>query len=383
MKNFILFLASLLFLVSCKKENTSNLNLIRENLKTENLTTSDFVLKRDTVLKGKFGAEIFLPNDLFENYTGGKIRFELKEYYSKEDIILNSLSTITDKDELLESSGMLYLNFTEEGNQLKIKNGKKYKVQLPNKILEKSNIYTNDNDSIFKWKFIEKIERDSIIIDNLKNYYFGITVNKNGDGGFFKYVPIDSVRIIQKQDSLELIKLKREEKIRNTKIAESIFESDFGDEEIDDNFDIINDEKNSEEEKNFKINLRKEFYSKVRDINQFTSSKLGWINCDRVINVVKNAYINFKINDFEKITDLSFYCIYQDYKTFLLRTSKSSNSINIPFKISGKLKIVIVSNSDENFLVDTIYIDKNSKTDFEVNLKETSLDKLKEILVSP
>ena len=190
MKKYSLFSFLLLF-ISCQEEATSNLSVIENQLKTNNASSSEFILKNDTVIKGKMGSRIFIPKDLFDNYTHGTITLDLKEYFSKEDMILNGLSTITDNNEVLESSGMLYINFTEEGKQLTIKEGKKYEVRPAEAILDRSNVYLNDNDSIFRWKLTDEIMYTDII-DYKKNRAYGLTTNYKGEGGFFKNVPIDS-----------------------------------------------------------------------------------------------------------------------------------------------------------------------------------------------
>ena len=93
MKSFYILLFSIAIL-SCQKEKTSlpieeNSIAISSQLKTNKLQTFEFVLKNDTLISGKEGTSIWITKDLFENYTNGKITFELKEFYSKEDMILN------------------------------------------------------------------------------------------------------------------------------------------------------------------------------------------------------------------------------------------------------------------------------------------------------
>ena len=51
-------------------------------------------------------------------------------------------------------------------------------------------------------------------------------------------------------------------------------------------------------------------------------------------------------------------------------------------KIIGKIKVVIYANSGNKIMFDSFYIDKNSKSEFDLNFKETSLDKLKQELIS-
>lgn len=396
MKNFILFLACFLFFVSCEKEKTSNLNLIKENFKTDNITTNEFVLKNDTVIVGKLGTEIFIPQDLFENYTKGKIKIKLKEFYSKEDMILNRLSTVTDKDELLESSGMLYLNFTEEEKQLIIKKGKNYKVILPEELLENSNIYSNNNDSIFKWN-LEANQIKILFPDIIKNYQYRITVDESGDGGFFKETTPDSLKIVQKTDSLKLLDIINDELQKNEAINDLAakfvdipsFEVDIFDEVNHTSMtkyqDIENDKKLSKREKENRIKNRKSFFNTLSEINSFSSDKLGWINIDKILNFDVEKQITISNNDKLFNNDYVIFYNYLERKSLINHFLYNFNS---PYKygklkIVGKIKLVIYTNDNDKIYYDTFYIDKNSKTDFEVKLKETSLSKLKEILVSP
>ena len=393
MKNYIILLLTLLLCTSCQEDITSNLKQIENQLKTENTSTSTFTLKNDTVLKGKLGTQIFIPKDLFANYTNGKITFELKEYFSKEDIILNGLSTITDKDELLESSGMIYINFTEEGKQLNIKEGKKYEVRPVEAILEQSTIYTNDNDSIFKWKLTDEIMYTAII-DYKKNRAFGISVDYTGAGGFFKDVPIDSFAIIKKRDSLEYIELLKQDEIERKRIEEEIKkrESELNFVLVNENdkskkksiyYDILEDKSLTEEQKSKKIEQRNAFFSNYGKLYSFTTDKLGWINIDRIVQVEATKTIQISNNHKLNSNEYSIFYSYLDKKSMInhfLTNFKETFRYNL--KIAGKIKVIIYTNDKDKIYYDSFYIDKNSNTNFEINLKETTLDNLKKILTS-
>ena len=393
MKNYIILLLTLLLCTSCQEDITSNLKQIENQLKTENTSTSTFTLKNDTVLKGKLGTQIFIPKDLFANYTNGKITFELKEYFSKEDIILNGLSTITDKDELLESSGMIYINFTEEGKQLNIKEGKKYEVRPAEAILEQSTIYTNDNDSIFKWKLTDEIMYTAII-DYKKNRAFGISVDYTGAGGFFKDVPIDSFAIIKKRDSLEYIELLKQDEIERKRIEEEIKkrESELNFVLVNENdkskkksiyYDILEDKSLTEEQKSKKIEQRNAFFSNYGKLYSFTTDKLGWINIDRIVQVEATKTIQISNNHKLNSNEYSIFYSYLDKKSMInhfLTNFKETFRYNL--KIAGKIKVIIYTNDKDKIYYDSFYIDKNSNTNFEINLKETTLDNLKKILTS-
>lgn len=373
MKSFYIFLFSIAIL-SCQKEKTSlpieeNSISISSQLKTDKLQTFEFVLKNDTLISGKEGTKVWITKDLFENYTNGKITFELKEFYSKEDMILNGLSTVTDKDELLESSGMFYINFKEGNKQLKIKNGKSYKVEIPNKPLAESNIYYNDNDSIFRWELSEnKIYTEiSDIVRNLEYFNYGKHEYENIPDKFKKRVIIDSLEIVKKRDSLKYLKILND---INKKRVEDLIESNS---EWD---TALEDQNLTEEEKITRYN----FYQNQNEIYSFTSNKLGWINIDKIIAYEVKKNITFK--NTEEYNEYSLNLIYLDNQSILSHYLNNFNRHTNSIKIIGKIKVVIYANSGNKIMFDSFYIDKNSKSEFDLNFKETTLDKLKQELIS-
>ena len=370
---YILLLSITIF--SCQKEKTSllieeNSIAISSQLKTDKLQTFEFVLKNDTLISGKEGTKVWITKDLFENYSNGKITFELKEFYSKEDMILNGLSTVTDKDELLESSGMFYINFKEEGKQLKIKNGKSYKVEIPNKPLADSNIYYNDNDSIFRWELSEnKIYTEiSDIVRNLEYFKSGKHEYENIPDKFKKRVTIDSLEIVKKRDSLKYLKIINEDKNKST---EALIESNSG-------WDILLEDQNLTKEEKIE---RYNFYSNQNQIYSFTSSKLGWINIDKILAYEVEKEIKFR-NTNHELKYFSLNLIYQNNQSILNYDLSPFEIHSSLIKIVGKIKVVIYANSGNKIMFDSFYIYKNSKSEFELNFKETTLDKLKQELIS-
>jgi hypothetical protein len=369
MKSFYILLLSIT-IFSCQKEKTSlpieeNSISISSQLKTDKLQTFEFVLKNDTLISGKEGTKIWITKDLFENYTNGKITFELKEFYSKEDMILNGLSTVTNKNELLESSGMLYINFKEEGKQLKIKKGKSYEVTIPNKPLADSNIYYNDNDSIFRWELSKNqiYTEISDIVKNLKYFKSGKHEYENIPDKFKKSVIIDSLEIVKKRDSLEFLKiLEKDRKIVNVDLIE---------------WDTALEDQNlTEEEKITRYN----FYQNQNQIYSFTSDKLGWINIDKILDYEIKKNITFK--NAEKYNDFSINLIYINNQSILSYFLNSFSNHTNNIKIVGKIKVVIYANSGNKIMYDSFYIDKKSKSEFDLNFKEITLDKLKQELIS-
>jgi len=370
---YILLLSISIF--SCQKEKSSlpideNSIAISTQLKTDKLQIFEFVLKNDTLISGKEGTKIWITKDLFENYTNGKITFELKEFYSKEDMILNGLSTVTNKDELLESSGMFYINFKEEGKQLRIKKGKSYEVTIPNKPLADSNIYYNDNDSIFKWELSNNrlYTEISDIVRNLEYFKSGKWKYENIPDKFKKRVAIDSLEIVKKRDSLKYLKIINEDK---KKSIEALIESNR-------EWEIVLEDQNLTKEEKIE---RYNFYQNQDQIYSFTSDKLGWINIDKILAYEVEKEITFK-NVNQDLKYFSFNLIYQNNQSILNYNLNSFEIHSSLVKIAGKIKVIIYANSGNKIMYDSFYIDKNSKSDFDLSFKETTLEKLKQELIS-
>lgn len=374
MKTIYILIFSIVML-SCQKEKTSlpieeNSIAISSQLKTDKLQNFEFVLKKDTLISGKEGTKVWITKDLFENYTNGKITFELKEFYSKKDMILNGLSTVTDKDELLESSGMFYINFKEGDKQLKIKKGKSYDVTIPNKPLAESNIYYNNNDSIFSWELSEnKIHTEiSDIVRNLEYFKSGKWKYENIPDKFKKRVAIDSLEIVKKRDSLKYLKIINED---NKKSIEALIESNS-------EWAIVLEDQNLTKEEEI---VRHNFYENQNQIYSFTSDKLGWINIDKILAYEVEKEITFK-NTNQDLKYFSFNLIYQNNQSLLNYNLGQFDTYLNKTKIIGKIKVVVYANSGNKIMFDSFYIDKNSKSEFDLNFKEITLDKLKQELIS-
>lgn len=374
MKTIYILIFSIVML-SCQKEKTSlpieeNSIAISSQLKTDKLQNFEFVLKKDILISGKEGTKVWITKDLFENYTNGKITFELKEFYSKEDMILNGLSTVTDKDELLESSGMFYINFKEGDKQLKIKKGKSYDVTIPNKPLAESNIYYNNNDSIFSWELSEnKIHTEiSDIVRNLEYFKSGKWKYENIPDKFKKRVAIDSLEIVKKRDSLKYLKIINED---NKKSIEALIESNS-------EWAIVLEDQNLTKEEEI---VRHNFYENQNQIYSFTSDKLGWINIDKILAYEVEKEITFK-NTNQDLKYFSFNLIYQNNQSLLNYNLGQFDTYLNKTKIIGKIKVVVYANSGNKIMFDSFYIDKNSKSEFDLNFKEITLDKLNQELIS-
>jgi OmpA family len=109
--------------------------LIGDIFKKLNKETQSFksIGNEDIVVKGSEGTIIRIPkNALVENngeVVHGDIDIELKEFYTKADMVSANLHTMSDK-ELLETAGMINISALYAGAKLKLKSGAKIEIQF-------------------------------------------------------------------------------------------------------------------------------------------------------------------------------------------------------------------------------------------------------------
>lgn len=138
----------------------------------------------------------------------------------------------------------------------------------------------------------------------------------------------------------------------------------------------LEDQNLTEEEKITRYN----FYQNQNEIYSFTSNKLGWINIDKILAYEVKKNITFK--NTEEYNEYSLNLIYLDNQSILSHYLNNFNRHTNSIKIIGKIKLVIYANSGNKIMFDSFYIDRNSKSEFDLNFKETTLDKLKQELIS-
>ena len=156
------------------------------------------------------------------------------------------------------------------------------------------------------------------------------------------------------------------------------------DEKKDKYYDINTNENLTKEQKQKRRKNRDAFFNSIAEISNFSSDKLGWINIDRILDYEKLKKVTIKNND--KLFD-SDYVIFYNYlgQNSLINHylyNFNSDYVYPELRIKGKIKVIVYTSTDDKIFYDKFYIDKNSNTEFNLNLKETTLDKLKQELIS-
>jgi hypothetical protein len=89
---------------------------------------------QDNVVEGKNGTLLVFPQGCFVDAGGktmsGKVKVELAEAFSLDEMLLSNLTTTSDGT-LLETDGMIYFNATSNGKQIQINNDNPVYIEIP------------------------------------------------------------------------------------------------------------------------------------------------------------------------------------------------------------------------------------------------------------
>ena len=128
-KIIVIITIGILFFQSCTEDKVSKNKIFNPFQENENARESQF-FNLDTVqlkeITGKYGTKIYFDRNSFNVKGTDKITLELRELYSIQDLIKNNIRTITSKNELLESSGVIYLNFKRNGENIDLAGNFRY-----------------------------------------------------------------------------------------------------------------------------------------------------------------------------------------------------------------------------------------------------------------
>ncbi len=136
--------ASIILINSCQFTETNDTRAIAKAFMFNNTYTADNIGSqffdvphdKDTMITGAKGTKVRIYANTFEsldsNEINGRVKVELKEAVDKVDFVMGNLTT-TSPEGILESDGMIYLNATANGNEVKIAEDKELGIILPAK----------------------------------------------------------------------------------------------------------------------------------------------------------------------------------------------------------------------------------------------------------
>jgi hypothetical protein len=175
MKNlFLITIVTIFILSGCKKdeETTTNTHPTSFNSFLNKYATPSEIYTitagRDTVIIGSKGTILNISQYSFYPIMTGNVKIELKEYFSRKDILLNNLQTISG-NQLLATAGMIYLEFTQ--NSIPINNWGVQTTIPTQTIIPGMNIFYNTQqpgDSSVNWTLSDS---SYVFYDTAQSYY--------------------------------------------------------------------------------------------------------------------------------------------------------------------------------------------------------------------
>ncbi|MEE9362136.1 MAG: hypothetical protein V3U92_06010 [Cellulophaga sp.] len=319
----ILIITSLLFL-GCKKDK--QIDNIPFNPFDDLIEGESQFFDLDTVslkeITGKYGTKIYFERSFFDVDELEKITLELKEFYKLRDLIKNNIRTITNENELLESSGVIYLDFKKNGVSIDLKDSVNINLRFPKELSNRDKLFIGEIDSIGQTSWMELETKVSFMKFNIKwqiDELFETT--------------LDSLPYYQdlwkKQDSILS--------------------------ELEDNYNEID--------------------SKLNPI--FSINKLGWINIDKFVESTFLKNIDLEITT--GVDGLVVYFIYPTLNSFNSYYPQEVDKISLKkVPIVDKTNIIIVGQKNNILYAKKIELGENYK--IKTELKEISLNKLEKLL---
>lgn len=303
MRHIFFWLIISSILVSCSEKE--NLTAFKE---IESLSDSSqfFTFTNDNIarLETRNGAKLLIEPNTFELNDGtsptGAIQLEVREVYEKSDMILNGLTTTSD-GRLLESFGMLFINATSGGKVLKIKDGRSIAIAIPNKQegFAGELFYGEKTDSVLNWQYAGTTQDTTEVVETL--------ISRSTD-------------FIETRDSIKSTTYQYVNGLREL-VSDTTFaiEGDY-------TFGIWTDSA---------IAMPPTAY-------EFQIENLGWINCDRFVEVEEKVNLEIKLKQ------------YGEPVGYLVFTSINS-VMGVYFDENGE---ALLGNLPMDYDVDLIVIDK-------------------------
>ncbi len=339
MKNQILvfFLVSI-SIFSCKKDivEFQPANPFENIVLVEKQTFELDTIKNNEII-GINGTKIYFNRDDFDLNKNEKVTVELKEYYSRLELMSENLNTVTDKNELLESNGVIYLNFKVADKKINLKKDKKLKLKFAKEFRTEDRIFNGILDSLNQIRWIKKDttyimfeELDSI----LTKRYGGVVTLKE------KLIRLDSLEYYRNLNQSKLLNINRINEV------DSLIE--FGE------YDWLR-------------------YPPIL-IDEF-----GWINVDKILYPDFKISFNLKI-DKKNLPYYTAFITYKNLNSFISEYRDINNTSFVDIPIKSVTSLVVVGKTNDSYFSKKIILDQNSSGDLEINLKKTDSTELKDLI---
>ena len=335
---------------------------------------------RDTSIVSKNGIIYRIYANSFTSNASGSLKtvsIEVKEALSPVDFVLANLTT-TSNGKILESDGMIYINATSNGDQLRLAKGKEIGVMLPDKSLkEDMSIYVGEKvDEKINWVEPEPIMNSEL--KSLERTYSVVTYYHHGDStaSADEHEKVDDWlwKAGRKAGDKVTIGQSRIEVLSFSKSTVSIRESVNG---------VFKQD----------VLIKKGQNGFVEDFNTnyiFSVKKLGWANIDRLFSNPKSKEVDFIVSvpNNKEFGYVFISLILPDNNMYIPGYQKKDDRFGFSHDDSERMILPIGA---EAIVLATAYKDDtpyfcmkkitiNEKTDVSLLLKETDIETLKKEL---
>ncbi|MFD1015038.1 hypothetical protein [Winogradskyella rapida] len=280
-------------------------------------------------ITGEKGTIIYFKRENFDINENDKVTLELKEYYNRLELISDNLNTITDKNELLESNGVIYLNLKVGDKKIELKKDKKLKIEFAQKFRKGDRIFNGVLDSInqITWKDDKEAYITFPVFDSVEtSQLYGVETYKN------KIISIDSLDYYSQL-----------------------------------NLDMPSD-------------ATSELYAvNWWDYPSILISDLGWINVDKIIE--PDAIISYELNlNQSNLDNVSTYLIYQDLNSFISDYRQPNNLKFTDIPLKNETSLVVIAKKNKEIFTNRILLYENTIGKLQIELKKTDSTNLKKLL---
>lgn len=248
-----IFLGAILVFGLTNCSETENLTLSQElDELADSFQIFTIMNEKTDTIKTKSGVKIITrPNTFMQSDRQDAkepILIELQEVFDKSEMILNGIGTVSN-GKLLESFGMVFIKAMSDGEELTLRNDMPITISIPNK-REGYNgelFYGTKTSDGLNWEYTGP-KSDTIVVETIEEVKGGI----------------------------EIVRVKTYAITNGLKVLISDTNQGL-------NYDSIS---------------TGEFEMKPFESYQFEITKLGWINCDRFINIVDKSTLEVELKNF-------------------------------------------------------------------------------------
>lgn len=322
---FIFYSLILVLIFSCKNDNSKikTGNPFKHIEKVEKQVINlDTLTKKEII--GKKGTKIYFNRDDFEIGENDSITLELKEYYSLEALISDNIQTITTSKQLLESNGVVYLDFTVNGEKIKLKEDKKLRMQFPTNLNENDRVYMGEIDfnNQMYWTIDNSALTNFLIYDSTYVEKYGV------DRLYEILIPFDSIEFYRNENR----RIQEQINIKNRRSYVAFFIDDF-----------------------------------------------GWINIDKIIN--PDTEIDFElISNNKEIKFVNNFILYKGLNSFISYQRKINELSFKKIPVKNETTLVIIGKKDKVYYADKIKLSSKTNGKIGLNLKKIDSTELKSLI---